>query len=347
MCSKCWENHIKSQFEVDDPSRVHCSFCSQQLDFLTVWMIAEKKSFLQYWKYVSQQLVQACNSVSICPNCGVPHFKQDPPVPYVCTCCTAQCSNCCNEYHAPASCKNVNDWKSLGDSEGASAKRIRALAKPCRFCGVLTERNDGCNHMTCQRCKGQWCWLCRGDWSTHSAKTGGLYRCTFYENSEAKKMDEKAKEEIAETKVFEEELKKYTPINEKIETFKKSLGTRLQAARKYYKTSFPENELFRVTIYSNALNSLIKGYNFEKYSIVFRFYETKEFTSVEWYMYDLYLKNLNNTVERLDELITKNVYDTNMLSIATKIVDKVLNINLNQYFLPFVINVLFLFLLYV
>uniref|UniRef100_A0A7S4DIY1 RING-type domain-containing protein n=2 Tax=Lotharella globosa TaxID=91324 RepID=A0A7S4DIY1_9EUKA len=32
--------------------------------------------------------------------------------------------------------------------------------KKCPKCGVDTEKNHGCNHMTCYICKTGWCWLC-------------------------------------------------------------------------------------------------------------------------------------------------------------------------------------------
>jgi ariadne-1 len=67
--------------------------------------------------------------------------------------------------------------------------------------------------MTCKKCKGQWCWQCRGDWSRHGSHTGGLYRCTLYETSEAKKLDEEAKKEINETNNFIQYLNMYTPFH--------------------------------------------------------------------------------------------------------------------------------------
>jgi len=35
-----------------------------------------------------------------------------------------------------------------------------ANTKKCPKCGVATEKNQGCNHMTCYVCKTGWCWLC-------------------------------------------------------------------------------------------------------------------------------------------------------------------------------------------
>ena len=32
--------------------------------------------------------------------------------------------------------------------------------KPCPKCLVITEKIAGCNHMTCAKCKHQWCWRC-------------------------------------------------------------------------------------------------------------------------------------------------------------------------------------------
>jgi len=32
-------------------------------------------------------------------------------------------------------------------------------AKPCPRCGALTQKAQGCNHMTC-KCKANWCWVC-------------------------------------------------------------------------------------------------------------------------------------------------------------------------------------------
>ncbi|EOD18372.1 hypothetical protein EMIHUDRAFT_96103 [Emiliania huxleyi CCMP1516] len=41
-----------------------------------------------------------------------------------------------------------------------SAEWIRSNAKACPKCGVATEKNGGCNHISCRTCNFEWCWLC-------------------------------------------------------------------------------------------------------------------------------------------------------------------------------------------
>lgn len=35
-----------------------------------------------------------------------------------------------------------------------------SLVKSCPNCGAVTEKFEGCNHMSCAYCQIEWCWLC-------------------------------------------------------------------------------------------------------------------------------------------------------------------------------------------
>lgn len=76
-----------------------------------------------------------------------------------------------------------HDWAHRGEDCATFAARLkkeeegirRALGtKDCPGCTRQTEKNGGCNHMTCQQCRCDWCWICGeqvvGDIGWHYSK---------------------------------------------------------------------------------------------------------------------------------------------------------------------------------
>ena len=48
-------------------------------------------------------------------------------------------------------------------------KDYQGQVKPCPRCGIDVEKNGGCNHMSCPKCKDHWCWSCgKGGFDGHS-----------------------------------------------------------------------------------------------------------------------------------------------------------------------------------
>jgi hypothetical protein len=64
------------------------------------------------------------------------------------------CFDCGNKPHPNQECSELIDK----DFERWKSGRI---IKRCPHCKFWTEKNEGCNHMTCIQCKFQWCWLCQ------------------------------------------------------------------------------------------------------------------------------------------------------------------------------------------
>eukprot|EP00731_Ephydatia_muelleri_P020043 Em0012g868a len=61
------------------------------------------------------------------------------------------------------------------------------------------QKNEGCNHMTCKKCRFEFCWICFGSWSIHGSKTGGYFSCNRYKQQEkAKQGLEKAQRSMEE-----------------------------------------------------------------------------------------------------------------------------------------------------
>jgi hypothetical protein len=42
----------------------------------------------------------------------------------------------------------------------ANAVFLDTNTKQCPNCQAPTQKNKGCNHMTCLKCKAGWCWIC-------------------------------------------------------------------------------------------------------------------------------------------------------------------------------------------
>lgn len=78
---------------------------------------------------------------------------------------------------------------SKNKSESENITWMIANTKNCPKCQRPIEKNQGCNHMTCQMCKYEFCWLCMGNWSDHGNATGGYYKCNKYEEMKNTKND--------------------------------------------------------------------------------------------------------------------------------------------------------------
>ena len=61
--------------------------------------------------------------------------------------------------------------------------------KACPSCRSPIQKNEGCNHIKCSKCKFDFCWVCLDAWKKHSSTTGGYFRCNRYDA--VSKADEK------------------------------------------------------------------------------------------------------------------------------------------------------------
>ena len=55
---------------------------------------------------------------------------------------------------------------------------------------MWTEKNEGCNHMTCAECKYQWCWLCGGKYSYNHFYEGKCNGLQFFKPKSEKDIEE-------------------------------------------------------------------------------------------------------------------------------------------------------------
>ncbi|KAG1669698.1 Ankyrin repeat and IBR domain-containing protein 1 [Nymphon striatum] len=105
------------------------------------------------------------------------------------------CWECFGEAHAPCNCEKWKEWhikvneikpeelKSTGQATENAANCLWLVtnSKQCPNCKSPIQKNEGCNHMKCSKCKFDFCWVCLESWKKHSSATGGYFRCNRYE----------------------------------------------------------------------------------------------------------------------------------------------------------------------
>ena len=62
----------------------------------------------------------------------------------------------------PALCSMVKKWAHKCKDDSETANWISAHTKECGKCQSTIEKNGGCNHMTCRKCRYEFCWVCMG-----------------------------------------------------------------------------------------------------------------------------------------------------------------------------------------
>eukprot|EP01035_Chromulina_nebulosa_P018256 gene18256-23931_t len=119
-----------------------------------------------------------------------------PPKSMICHNNHSFCLSCGLEAHSPCACKDWKIWVDkvkeeitavndglTGSGKGddiANALWMAANTKKCPRCTSPIEKDEGCNHMSCRKCKHEFCWICMQDWTLHSNNTGGFFQCNRY-----------------------------------------------------------------------------------------------------------------------------------------------------------------------
>lgn len=154
------------------------------------YLFQEDQATLEQFKLLS--LKSKDTNLCECPNCrkmcspnGV---EVDPSV--TCSYCGAKFCRYHAWGHKPESEKgerSESDICASFEKKLLSEKELTDFQHklkecPISNCKTLTEKNGGCNHMTCRTCKGHWCWICgkeiiNGDFYWHYSENNSDSGC--------------------------------------------------------------------------------------------------------------------------------------------------------------------------
>ena len=178
FCNDCWYNFLSIKIEENKLTFIKCLNyeCQEKLsdEFIINLLNSNKKLIEKYKKYKLELDIINDTNKKFCPypNCNSYAKLKDIKQKYVkCQNDHMFCFLCLEKPHGNKPCKDKLD-KSL-------IKYIKNnFVKKCPHCGIITEKSEGCNHITCSKCSYQWCWLCNGKYNVEHFREG---KCKGYQ----------------------------------------------------------------------------------------------------------------------------------------------------------------------
>ena len=190
-CTNCWFNYLKSLISEAKVEKIKCveHSCKEIIsdDFIYKHIKDDNQLLEKYEKFKKRANILNDENKRQCPepDCDS-YLEKDGIKKYVkCEKGHEYCFECLRKPHGNSTCdefleKELLIWK--------KNKRV----KRCPKCKIYTEKNEGCNHMTCTNCKYQWCWLCEDKYTYGHYDNGKCKGFQFTVADSLKEAEDKA-----------------------------------------------------------------------------------------------------------------------------------------------------------
>ncbi|KAF2840179.1 hypothetical protein M501DRAFT_680141 [Patellaria atrata CBS 101060] len=164
-CRKCLRHWIDSEFKVKIWNQIGCPECWQPLRMRDMKKFAPKEVTKRYEYLHDRHVRSQTKNFMWCPSLhceeGQVHNPKNPK--FTCNKCGYKFCVAHNiPWHSSESCKEFNrrqSQKRRKEENEQSVKFVEGNFKKCE-CGWWIEKNDGCDHMTCTKCRREFCYSC-------------------------------------------------------------------------------------------------------------------------------------------------------------------------------------------
>ena len=197
-CTQCWLHYFKSKISEARVEQIKCVEykCNHIIseEFILKHIKNDKILLKQYERFKLRAEILKDPNKRQCPSPDCDKYLQKSKDKYVkCENGHKFCFECLRPWHGKDSCE-----KSL-EKDFMNWKKNKNL-KQCPRCKIYTEKNEGCNHMTCTNCKFQWCWLCEGKYEYGHYSQG---KCRGLQFSNARNVEEANRNRINRNSYYE------------------------------------------------------------------------------------------------------------------------------------------------
>ena len=328
FCTECWSDFVANAIS-EGPACILKSCpqakCNEIMtedevakaapDLLPKFELFQLRSFAESSKLIRWCPGKGCDMVAVAQSASA--MEQEGSIASCHSCTTSFCLVCGEEPHSPSSCKELARWNEKCRNESETANWILANTKSCPKCSSRIEKNQGCNHMTCQHCRYEFCWICMGDWSEHGTSTGGYYKCNkFDESSSADSSDAaRAKRELDRYLHY---YKRFHAHSEAQDFAKKSLKE-TEARMVLLQESSDNTRWSDVEFLKTANEQLIECRRVLKYTYTFAYYLTDATKKRQRECFEYHQEMLERFTENLSELSEKPLAEMDRTDVVNQV----------------------------
>lgn len=323
-CVNCYRQYLAQKIkEEGEAARIQCPTegCNRIVDSKSMDLLVASELRSRYQVLLTRTYVEDKANLKWCPapnceyavDCGIKPRDMGRIVPTVtCACHHRFCFGCTMNDHLPAPCTLVKQWLKKCEDDSETANWISANTKECPKCASTIEKNGGCNHMTCRKCKHEFCWMCMGLWSEHGQS---WYNCNrFEEKSGVDSRDAQAKSRQS----LERYLHYYNRYANHEQSAKLDKDLYLKTERKMINLQSASGlSWIEVQFLDTASKALQVCRNTLKWTYAFAFYLQRNNTTE---MFEDNQKDLEMAVENLSEMFEKPTAELGGLKV--EILDK-------------------------
>ena len=150
FCTYCWFNYLRKTITEANVESIKCMEhgCNQIIsEHFILKHISENRELAEkYQKFKKRAEILQDKNKKLCPNPDCDSFLQKSKSKYVqCENGHEYCFDCLKPPHGKKSCDYNLEQKLINLAKGKRVKR-------CPRCKIYTEKNQGCNLMTCVYC---------------------------------------------------------------------------------------------------------------------------------------------------------------------------------------------------
>lgn len=186
FCSECWKGNLTTKIG-EGQHHIKCmeAQCNRTVPPNSIKLICGDEIYGNLMHYIMDNQVSLADTFTNCPKptCSKPVNALETHLCNVlkCSCGHEFCSLCHEQSHSPATCAEKEFWTMITNEDIMQQRLFGPNVKKCPQCLSIIEKNGGCNHMTCMKCRHEFCWMCMRAWNNHPHD---FYHCQFYKKED-------------------------------------------------------------------------------------------------------------------------------------------------------------------